>query len=1250
MSDITLIVPNRTHAFPIDIKGAVVNNDNSGTDIFVFIGSEKATPVEEITGPSQFKISLENTNMSLPSLVKDDANKKFLIPSIDGSSIGFGEDLVVVSEIDSSNSADFKNIPIVKGQIVITATISDAQGTIHTKTQVCNYAKARSLFSTDTIFVEVGTTLNASYESIMDPEGIKQITSFNWYSGADIISGATDQSFVVTNDQVGREISAIFKYVDGKNNNKEVVAIQNIFVVNSAPINFPVIKGIPEAGQTLEADTSFIFDRNGIEGDFTYVWLVNDVANGVVAKTLDVPELESEVGNSYKVRVTYTDGAGVENELDSPPVVIRDSGAGDTASIVGTARIGQDLIVSLTTADQTTPTILDYEWRRNGIIIEGENSSVYKVKRADMKKFITATVKYDPGNGTTKYRTSQNVNFENSPLTGTATLAKEVSGLIIADVGNNASVGEYLVVDTDSISDPDDIKDYYYSFDDLVQASFTKDLLETDSTLGRQLVSVKRSSEEQIFSGSSETVSYNQSQEVQSIYLDNSFGNSDDIIKLAYKDENDVWQVATQIEGKSSKLFLLDEIISSTDWKLDFTASSPDNTATSYNFQAKWYLESPSTTSTRNFAYQWFRTANGVTENIIGANKKKYLISQEDLNTVIGATVTFVDGADKIENLDTNTISVLNYAPTGRVSIEGLGKTGNTLTAVHNLRDKDNISVDNPDGNVTQIDSYQWYLDEIEIDGATSQTLLITSDMESKTVKVSATFTDDTNAIHTVKSTVGTVINASPTGDVKIYGSPKVGKILTINTTELEDLNQYNNLFYQWFIIENGVESEIENASLQNYTVKTTDIGKSLRANVYYTDLDSFQEVVSTDTVYITDSVTTGEPTIDGLILAGNTVTANVSNIVDENGIAGYAYQWRIDSTNVDGATFQNFTISADENGNYGNLLDVAVTVTDNAGNVKTVYSSQERIALAAGQVGADGGTISSDAVSLTIEAGSLQEDTVIYVYETTTEEDSDLPEGSTLVGTAWAFTPHGTTFDEPVTIEFSVPEGTNLVLRANDEEDNTFEIVENATVSGNTATLSTNTFSVYVGSVFTPAVITGTPEQGNYLTASVSGDVTDVTFQWKRNGDNILNAQNDTYLVQSDDVGTLITVAATFTDVNNVSTTKTSAELEIVNSEPQGQVNIVGSRRVGITLESQIVSITDQNTIASGYSYQWYRNSVAITGATASSYEVVEDDFLKDLFVNVVFIDGAGTVETVASEVVKISKKGQISFIIDTR
>ena len=136
---------------------------------------------------------------------------------------------------------------------------------------------------------------------------------------------------------------------------------------------------------------------------------------------------------------------------------------------------------------------------------------------------------------------------------------------------------------------------------------------------------------------------------------------------------------------------------------------------------------------------------------------------------------------------------------------------------------------------------------------------------------------------------------------------------------------------------------------MQNYTVKTTDIGKSLRANVYYTDLDSFQEVVSTDTVYITDSVTTGEPTIDGLILAGNTVTANVSNIVDENGIAGYAYQWRIDSTNVDGATFQNFTISADENGNYGNLLDVAVTVTDNAGNVKTVYSSQERIALAAG-------------------------------------------------------------------------------------------------------------------------------------------------------------------------------------------------------------------------------------------------------------------------------------------------------------
>lgn len=1252
MADITVIIPNRTHAFPINIKGTVVSNENSGTDIFAFVGSQKATPVDTITGPLQYTLDIVETNMIAGEITKDLENKKFVMAEIDGSSVGIENNLPSLLDLNSDNIASFRNIPLVRGQLQFTVVVSDESGTLHTKVETCNYTKSRSLFTTDTIFIEVGTVLNASTDSVVDPEGIKEVIQFAWYRDGEAIDGQTQSSYTVSNADVGHEISADLKYIDGKNNEKSVLAIQNIFIVDSAPINFPIVSGIPESGQTLTADTSFIYDRNGIESEIAYDWHLDGVSTGLTGSSYDIQEGELDVGKTLQVYVSYTDGAEIENILSSSVLTVRDSAAGDTVVITGTPKIGQLLEASLQTADGTQPTILSYEWRRGGRVISGATSSSYRIKRADFNSFLTVTIEYDTGSGTVKYKTSELITFQNSTVSGTPTLARVLEdGTISTDLGSGISVGSEISVDVSSITDPDDIKDFYYSFDSLTNESLLRDSVSLNSVIGHNAITTRRSSRNQVFLGTSDEIVYEQDLEVQSIYIDNSLGNSGDEIFVQYKDSSDVWQNALRITGKASRFFLLDNNLSSKRWRLSFIFNSEDSAASSYTFEASWSLESPSTTETRKFIYQWQRTVNGEIEDIIGARKKNYLLSQADLNSDISAKVTFVDGANNIVNLETNSATVLNYAPTGKVTIEGTPKIGFVLTAKAVLKDKDNITADNTDGTVSTIDSYQWYLDDVAVEGATSQTFLLQTGMETKRASVEATYTDISGVQHTVRSRTGRRINASPRGAIKIYGTPKVGKLLTIDTAELSDLNQFNQLFYQWILVEGNNETQIPNAALQSYTVKNTDVGKSIRANVYYTDNDGFQEIVSTNTIAILDSETTGEPSIDGVIVFGQTVTANVSNITDENGIASYSYQWRIDEKNVDGATFSTFTITANQDGTYGKIIDVAVTVTDNSGNEKTIYSNQQRIALAAGTVGADGGTITGENVSLTLQANSVSQDTVIYIYETTTGEEPTLPEGSTLVGTAWAFTPHGTTFSEPITIEFEVPEGTNLVLRADDENDNTFEIVENYSITGTTATLETNTFSVYVGSVFTPAVITGDPQQGNYLTASVSGDVADVSFQWRRNGTNILNGQGDLYLVKKEDVGQMLTVAATFTDVNGVSTTKVSAETEVLNTPAQGEVKINGSRRVGITLESEIISLTDINDISgSDYSYQWLRNSSPINGATQSTYEVVQDDFLKDLSVNVSFTDGVGNTETVQSEEVFISKKGSIFFTSNSR
>jgi hypothetical protein len=1251
MSNITVIIPNKTHAFPINVKGDVVSNENSGTDIFALVGTQKATPVDEISGPLEFTISVVANNMFSGLITKDIANKKFTMSDIDGSSIGIVSDLPTVIDLNSENAASFKNIPLVRGELQFIVNVSDQDGVIHEKIETCVYTKARSLFTTETIFIEVGTRLRASADSVLDPEGIKEIISFKWSRNGEEIAGQTSNTYNVINEDVGSEITAVLTYIDGKNRQKSVVAIGNVFVVDSAPINFPIITGIPESAQTLTADTSFIFDRNTVATSFEYDWLVDDVSSGITTQTYSLASGELDVGKTLKVQVTYTDGADIVNTLVSPSVTIRDSAAGDSVVIFGTPSLGQTLQASLQTSDGTTPTILSYEWRRNGRIIDGATSSSYKVKRADVNSFISATVEYDTGSGAVKYKTSGNVNFQNSSTTGEPVLNKVLEdGSESSDLNSGVSVGTLLKADVSSIADGDDIKDFYYPFDSLVSSDLVRDNIEHEAKIAHNVINVTRSSKNQVFFETSDEIVLDQEQPIQSIYVDNSLGNSSDIIYVQYQ-ENGAWKNALQVEGKASRFFLLDENIVSANWRLSFIASSSDATLSSYTFDANWSLECPSIESTRKFIYQWQRIDNGIVEDIIGARKQTYLISQNDLNCDVGVKVSFIDGADKIVSLESSKVFIENYSPTGRVNIEGIAKVGSTLTAKPDLYDRDNITAENALGKVETFDSYQWYLDGVALQGQTLSTLLLTSAMQTKSVSVEVTYTDFLNAQHTVRSRFPKKVNASPTGGVQIFGTPKVGRTLSINTSNLKDLNNFNQLFYQWFLVDSGVETQIQNAALQDYVVRAGDVGKSLRANVYYTDNDGFQELVSTNTVSILDSETTGKPSISGIAVAGSTVTANVANITDENGIASYAYQWRIDEVNVDSATFSSFTISADDNGQYGNFLDLVVTVTDNAGNQKTLYSDPARIALAAGTIGPDGGTIQGENVSLTLQSSSLSQETVIYIYETVTSENVDLPEGSTLVGTPWAFTPHGLTFEQPITIQFEVPEGTNLVLRADDENDNTFEIVENYSISNTTATLQTNTFSVYVGSVFTPAVITGTPEQGSYLTASVSGDVTDVTFQWRRNGENILAAQGSTYLVTLEDVGQMITVAATFTDVNSVSTTKVSAEVEIINTPAQGQIVVNGSRRVGVTLESEIVSLVDINTVdSSTYSYQWYRNSVAIPNATLSTYEVVQDDFLKDLTVKVSFIDGAGKAETVESEEVFISKKGSVFFTTNSR
>lgn len=145
--------------------------------------------------------------------------------------------------------------------------------------------------------------------------------------------------------------------------------------------------------------------------------------------------------------------------------------------------------------------------------------------------------------------------------------------------------------------------------------------------------------------------------------------------------------------------------------------------------------------------------------------------------------------------------------------------------------------------------------------------------------------------------------------------------------------------------------------------------------------------------------------------------------------------------------------------------------------------------------------------------------------------------------------------------------------------------------------------------------VISGTTHVGSTLTASGGtwnpSDVTQ-TYQWLRNGSPITNATATSYTLVVADKGQLIRVRVTATKPGYSPAQATSQAVGPVTDPPEPPVSntsppvINGTPEVGATLTTS-GGTWDPSDVTK--SYQWLRNGSPITGATASSYQLVEAD-----------------------------------------
>ena len=181
---------------------------------------------------------------------------------------------------------------------------------------------------------------------------------------------------------------------------------------------------------------------------------------------------------------------------------------------------------------------------------------------------------------------------------------------------------------------------------------------------------------------------------------------------------------------------------------------------------------------------------------------------------------------------------------------------------------------------------------------------------------------------------------------------------------------------------------------------------------------------------------------------------------------------------------------------------------------------------------------------------------------------------------------------------------------------------------------------------------ITGTAQVGQTLTAGTSGisDADGLTsvqysYQWVRTSSgtdaDIAGETAATYTLVAADEGNTVKVRVSFTDDHGYAETLTSAATAQVtrpaNQAATGAPAIAGNAVVGETLTADTSGISDSNGLTNvSYAYQWIRSlsgtDTNISGATASTYTLVEEDIGYAFKLQVSFTDDASNAESLTS------------------
>ena len=329
------------------------------------------------------------------------------------------------------------------------------------------------------------------------------------------------------------------------------------------------------------------------------------------------------------------------------------------------------------------------------------------------------------------------------------------------------------------------------------------------------------------------------------------------------------------------------------------------------------------------FSYQWMRDGTAISDE----TNTTLALSEVDVGKKISVTVTYTDQqgtSETVTSTSTNAISNKNDLPTGSVTLSGEAIEGQVLSL-------DTSTIADADG--LGGFSVSWLRDGETISGAISSNYTLTQQDVGASVSGKVTYVDGggiTESLATSATAEIENVNDAPTGSIIISGSNSEGSTLTLDTSSVVDEDGLGSLTIVW----KAGDIAITGANTSTYILTSSEIGKTISAQVSYTDGQGASETLtSASTLKVTNvnAEPTGSLRITGTTAQGETLTADTSSIADADGLGALSYQWMRDGTKITGETNASYTTA---NADVGTKLSATVSYTDLQGTSETVSSA----------------------------------------------------------------------------------------------------------------------------------------------------------------------------------------------------------------------------------------------------------------------------------------------------------------------